>query len=111
MPLPTARRSGDLSRGGYSTFERCMHGAVSTLKIGSFAGKKDSVVYRLGQGLSGFQSAGPGIAVGTARKWILAPIVIVNSVDLFPYPAFTLTKNPTQRPNGAVEQFVSREIE
>jgi hypothetical protein len=87
-----------------------MDGAAGALKIGRFSHKEYRVTDRLRQSASGLKPAHFRKTIGAAGKRIVAPVVIMDSVNAFAQPAGRLGKDPAQGTNGSVKQFSRREL-
>lgn len=76
-----ANRSKDLGSRPLPARDRTMHCSIVTSGISRFAGEKQGIVQRFGQGRFGSIAPGGSIAICTSRKWIGLPIVPVSLLE------------------------------
>src|SRR5438093_7540963 len=85
--------------------QRAMHGAAVTLGVGGFTGEIECVLDGLRQALPRLQPTNARVAVGAARKRILAPVVHIPAHHLAFECLVLNTGDPGQRLDGAVCYF------
>src|SRR5918996_5901746 len=83
LPESRSPRTKDFFRRSISARDSSVDGPVISVGVGRFPGEKQRRVYALSQMLLGIVAAGPDVAVRSAGKLIVLPVMDVSAYQQF----------------------------